>query len=396
MKVGILTFHSSYNYGANLQALATQEVLTREGHEAIIINYRDEKKDRAYKLLVSNDQASIHEEFIVKSLKVSVVLRTSVEVQDYCNKNLDAVLVGSDAVFRVTEKYSLRRLVNSLRRKDNYFSKVCSKLDPYWMHWEKRSDLFTASISASSMGTKYWLLDKSLYPKIKSGLVGFDILAARDDWTRKMLASLSGKNISDVMVSPDPVFLLNKAALEKKYSSPSSAKKLILLSGNLPNTWVKRFADLAHEYGYVVGNLPSPENYHLLCGVDEIYDKPLTPQEWYLLIANCAGYVGVRFHPLVICLANSVPAINLANPRKGDFLYYRRCKEFDLCKKAGIQEDHIAISKAIKMGPDVIFERLISKIENNPAEDYSVRAKKELETVISCMLSQARKKIGGE
>lgn len=39
MRIGIITFHNVINYGAALQALATQTVLTNIGHEASIINY---------------------------------------------------------------------------------------------------------------------------------------------------------------------------------------------------------------------------------------------------------------------------------------------------------------------------------------------------------------------
>ena len=39
MKVGILTFHNAYNYGAILQAFATQEIVKGYGHEVEVINY---------------------------------------------------------------------------------------------------------------------------------------------------------------------------------------------------------------------------------------------------------------------------------------------------------------------------------------------------------------------
>ena len=39
-KVGVITYHSAYNFGSVLQALATQEAIKRLGYEADIINYR--------------------------------------------------------------------------------------------------------------------------------------------------------------------------------------------------------------------------------------------------------------------------------------------------------------------------------------------------------------------
>ena len=39
MKIGILTFHYAINYGAVLQAYATQKWLMKQGIESHIINY---------------------------------------------------------------------------------------------------------------------------------------------------------------------------------------------------------------------------------------------------------------------------------------------------------------------------------------------------------------------
>ena len=39
-KVGIITYHSAYNYGSVLQAYATQVAVKKLGFDAEIINYR--------------------------------------------------------------------------------------------------------------------------------------------------------------------------------------------------------------------------------------------------------------------------------------------------------------------------------------------------------------------
>lgn len=50
MKVGIITFHFVYNYGAALQAYAMQEHLKQMGHEAYIIDYSPEYHRRVYSM----------------------------------------------------------------------------------------------------------------------------------------------------------------------------------------------------------------------------------------------------------------------------------------------------------------------------------------------------------
>ena len=48
MKVGILTFHNAYNYGAVLQTYATQEIVKSYGHEVEIIDYHNKAIDYHY------------------------------------------------------------------------------------------------------------------------------------------------------------------------------------------------------------------------------------------------------------------------------------------------------------------------------------------------------------
>ena len=47
-KVGVLTFHASFNYGSMLQAFALQRILEKLGYEPEIINFRTEKQKELY------------------------------------------------------------------------------------------------------------------------------------------------------------------------------------------------------------------------------------------------------------------------------------------------------------------------------------------------------------
>lgn len=54
MKVGILTFHASHNYGSMLQAYALQQTVLKLGHECEIINLRTAVQKSMYKGLSNN------------------------------------------------------------------------------------------------------------------------------------------------------------------------------------------------------------------------------------------------------------------------------------------------------------------------------------------------------
>lgn len=51
MKVGILTFHRAYNYGAVLQAYALQDVVKSMGHDVSIIDYKPNYSSDPFKIL---------------------------------------------------------------------------------------------------------------------------------------------------------------------------------------------------------------------------------------------------------------------------------------------------------------------------------------------------------
>lgn len=48
MKIGIITFHASFNYGSMLQAWALQTFLTKLGHDVEIINFRQKSQKLGY------------------------------------------------------------------------------------------------------------------------------------------------------------------------------------------------------------------------------------------------------------------------------------------------------------------------------------------------------------
>ena len=50
-KIGIITIHTDFNYGAVLQAIATQKVFEINGYDAEIIDYRNKFIDQQSKLM---------------------------------------------------------------------------------------------------------------------------------------------------------------------------------------------------------------------------------------------------------------------------------------------------------------------------------------------------------
>lgn len=127
MKIGIITFHASHNYGSMLQAYALQTFLVQMGHEVEIINYRQKKQKlqyarplnletfgnlkRSIRLLLSSifEIPDLYrkwhrfEDFMNGYMNLTKEYSTESELQE-CSKKYDVVITGSDQIWNTKVK----------------------------------------------------------------------------------------------------------------------------------------------------------------------------------------------------------------------------------------------------------------------------------------------------
>ena len=119
MNVGILTFHNAYNYGAVLQAYATQVLVESLGHKAEVIDYHNTAIDNDYNMLKFHYRSFIgskykfplylldryffwkrrksFRKFQDKYIKLSS--KTYFQCEDVSFYGYDIVLIGSDQLW---------------------------------------------------------------------------------------------------------------------------------------------------------------------------------------------------------------------------------------------------------------------------------------------------------
>lgn len=118
-KIGILTYHSGYNYGACLQAFALQTTLSKMGYENEIINFETDRfvasremfsrrPTRLKEIIKSVSRLpywnSLHvrqkvfDDFTLKVLKASSRYKSEQEVKDHIS-DYDCVVCGSDQIW---------------------------------------------------------------------------------------------------------------------------------------------------------------------------------------------------------------------------------------------------------------------------------------------------------
>lgn len=205
-KIGIITFHDSYNYGAFLQAKATELILKELGHKPIIINYINKEElsqrkiisySKQYSLLKNLRQISrsiyigiLHKEFFYgknnfrKYINKYNLTRKYFEKEDIeKNEEFDLLLSGSDQIWN---------------------PKICNgKLDTTFLldfHYN------TPKISFSSSMGSYKPNDREC-KQMRKLLNEFKEISVREEYCKDILEKYMEKNIKVVM---DPTLFITK------------------------------------------------------------------------------------------------------------------------------------------------------------------------------------------
>lgn len=122
MRIGIITFHASHNYGSMLQAWALQTYLEKQGYEVEVVNYRSKLQRSIYHKPISISRGDValasvkrmllypqsiqplykkwhlFEDFLAKELKVTEEYHTIEELLELKNR-YDLLICGSDQLW---------------------------------------------------------------------------------------------------------------------------------------------------------------------------------------------------------------------------------------------------------------------------------------------------------
>lgn len=269
MKIGIVTYHRSNNYGAVMQALATRFVLENMGHEVYYVDYWPDYHKEMYALFPK-------EKFKKKNILRKIGLLLSLllyykskkkrisnfeqffqtHIYPYCrpiDESFDVVIYGSDQIWRK--------------------QRALGTYNPFYFGDNNIKTRHHISYAAS-MGN---LPDNDADREKVKGLVShLEKISVREDSLRQLLLSLDFENIS---LSLDPTLLLNseewdrhlpterykgeKYALlymvglrafdmkEVKKFTDSKGLKLIVLRGNASTKETKTNITSASPYEFI-------------------------------------------------------------------------------------------------------------------------------------------------
>lgn len=307
MKVGILTYHKSHNYGALLQAIALRKVLCNLGHEVSFIDYWPLYHKSQYWAI----DPIVFKNYGLKS-KVSYILRTlltlnkrthriksfqkfiNANIEPYCTSssiNYDTIIYGSDQIWRKQERNG--NIFNPIYFGENNFS--------------RKGDI----AYAASMGKI--ALNESDRHDLKKWLDRFDALSVREN---NLKEELEKSGITDISVVSDPTILLDKSEWSKIFNlAPVIKDKYVLFYDLLPNSFDKqRIEKFAKE-----------RNLKLIVLKARIDNKKGEPNELEFenpegmmsLIANAEHIFTSSYHGLVISLIFNKSVIAAFSANRG-------------------------------------------------------------------------------
>lgn len=303
MRIGILTFHRSINYGAFMQSYALSKTLQKRypNHIVEIIDFEFLRKHNNYKkpplryppfnleyhIKYSRFQSSLP---LLPLSKQAFITDNTDMLCDYIKDNYDIVIVGSDAVWAF-QKMSL----------DN----------PYWLFGSKLNGVIKMSYAASAFSTRFEKISDEEKGFIGERLSDFTYIGVRDNATKEFVESL---NIGqEVFINNDPTFFLDPSSDRELYKKTlrknlifSNKKKIAFMTRNMPHIDEIR-KELVSQYDLVHFNIRNRNKDILSRKCKFMFN--LSPYEWYNAFGQMSLTITNFFHGACLSIINHVPTI---------------------------------------------------------------------------------------
>lgn len=399
MKIGIITYHAVYNFGANLQILSTVSYLKNKGHDPRVINWMPVDLENKYDKGTPNEQVKVHKDFQEKYLPLTKRCENSKEIAEcVIEENIEAIIIGSDSLFNLMKpKFNWFKLRTIYPSSDHVFP------NPFFGDFFKYiPNIPIAGLSISSQNSRYW--DFKKHKKIIGNhLNKFKYLSVRDNWTQDLVSYYTD---SDVVpnITPDPVFSFNsnipiiktKKEILEVFKLPSDYFLISFTGGkraSVKKQWINDFVKESELNGIQCVQLTRTTGGQEL-NLKYKIERPLSPIDWYYLIKYSKGFVGVLMHPIVTAMHNSVPFFSFDHygVKRGINLNKESSKTYHIIKKSGFQKQHFSLD-FFKPFPNAskVVDGLVS-FDKEKCKEFSVNQEIEYNANMEKILNSFSKK----
>lgn len=365
MKIGILTYHRSINYGAVMQAYAlSRRISELEDCEVEIIDYMSRRMDIYYKLFTLYrgknslfrlfDRIKMYVSFSksINALPLSDSKLVSDDLEkfhQYIKGKYDVIVVGSDAVWN----YEKRGLPN-----------------PYFLPYSDIKHKLSYAASCNGISLRDFTEDKK--STIGSYLKEFEYIGVRDQLTESVANGSTGLNVA--IHNCDPTFLLdfekdnlgddlvkNLIVKLKKYGWDENKKHIGLMLSNKNGDLAKELVrKIKERYGdtYQIVAVYSYCKY-----ADIKYISDLTPFEWSRIFSLFDITFSKYFHGTLLSIKNNTPVISLSAESEMEGI---PAKVEDVLARLNLTEFYFPAKSKEDIDWNILMNRVNSLLENPP------------------------------
>lgn len=292
MKIGILTFHETTNFGALLQAVGLQKVLTKLGFDSEIIDYECQNIiDRELPKPITK---------LIKRFPISLIKRYFV---NWKYKNME--LFKKENCVLSKRRYNRKTITEA----NNFYNKFLAGSDMIWNLEVSGEDLtyyldfvsdkrkkyaFSASFGYDHVPEKYIQTTKTL-------IKDFRKISIREEQAAEIIKNLTGKIVP---VTLDPSLLLTAeewAKLEVPFKT--NCKYVLVYFHDKAGKVLQYARELAAANGWKVFLL----GYSLrpIKGVSML--RFVSPGQFLWLVRNASAVVTASYHGLLFSINYNVP-----------------------------------------------------------------------------------------
>lgn len=302
-KIGILTYHSGYNYGACLQAFALQTTLKKLGYDSEVINFETERfvtsremfSRRPYRLkeVIKNitrlpywkplhDRERMFNNFTTDVLNATPRYYTEQEVIDNIGR-YDCIICGSDQIWNLSSMDA--PAANLL----------------FYLNFAKHQRRVSY---AASFG--HWVKEAPQHKDtILPWLKEFDAISVRETSGVEFVKSLG----LDCQLTLDPTVLLDKEDYEPICADRLIEGKYVAMFGwNTNSDLVMAAKRVSKRLGLPVYNIVPPPR-KMFCGIPRKLD--VGPREFLSIIKHADFVVTNSFHGTAFATTFEKPYISI-------------------------------------------------------------------------------------
>ncbi len=216
MKVGIITYHSAYNFGSVLQAFATERIIRKMSHEPYIINYRIPFQKKYYGILGYGRgiKAPIKKLLMIPQIKDRIERQKRYEsfislmtlTKEYNKPSdlaeistaYDVYISGSDQTWNI--------------HSNEYLNSGYEYLYPYLLNFTEKKKISYASSIVNMSDDELEIL--------QDYLLEFYMISCREAVATERLSRLINRQVTRVL---DPTLLMNNSDWRRILSTNSSS-----------------------------------------------------------------------------------------------------------------------------------------------------------------------------